>query len=543
MRIAMALAVLFACDGEAAPTPAPDASTTSTDGGMGGSDGGPIGGDAAPGRDGGTFSSEPYPSIHPLELVLPRAAGSVPIEGTRGVGLTPDAPFPAVPATHRIFKAYPGLPYEIRAAVIGGSYPYTFALRDAPSGMTVDARTGEIVWPSPDADATPTIVVTDMEGTEVSSSWSIEVTEEGFLFVDGAAGNPHPTGDGSRDDPFRDFADLKNAPAASYGDIVYFRAGVYGPGDIPRDGVGGAWERIDWGREDPQSWLAYPGETPIVDFGFVDGVDRAAIFRVGGAYIDGLETRNARNIGFQLVGGDYNVIRRVDMHDHNPGGEDLDGQNPAHIMSVDGEKWYTIIQDSDFHGAPTAGGLKLYNEGKILIEDNRFYDAAAACDWKVGIERGTFRRNHVHDITDTGLYGNMSHRYEMYVRNGEVCYNLFDVPELVDDGWDNGAIGLNWDGFAGRFDVYRNTIVGRVYVAQASADTGPFHWARNVIVNDDTDAPDGAHISHHEVGDASRITTDDNLVGTPTDGIVDADGNLTAAYASHRGTHGYELPF
>jgi hypothetical protein len=489
-------------------------------------------------HDAGTLRTEVFPAIHSLELVLPRAAGTAPSADARGVGLEPGSPLPSIPSTHRIFKAYPGIEYDIRAAVIGGSYPYSFALRDAPAGMTIDAITGEIRWPSPDADATPTIVVTDMEGAEVSSPWTIEVTTDGFRFVDAVNGENYPAANGSIEEPYRDLVDLKEDPAAVYGDIVYFRAGVYTPDGIDRDGVGGAWEMVDFDSEDPQTFLAYPGERPILDFGFVEGVDRAAIFRVSGAYIDGFETRNARNIGFQLSGDNYNVFRRLDMHDHNPGGEELDGQNPAHIMSIDSEKWYTVVQDCDFHGAPTSGGMKLYNEGRILIEGNRFYDAVAGIDWKVGIERGTFRGNHLWNLTDMGIYGNMNERYGMFVRDGEICYNIFDMLAVVDDGWDNGAVGLNWDGLAGRIDVYRNTILGRGYVASATSEDGPFHWSRNVVVS-----TDGSGVAHFEVEDPSRIVLDDNLLGAPSDAMVDEEGRLTEAYAEYRGTHGHQVRF
>ena len=64
-----------------------------------------------------------------LELVSPRAAGTA-----ASAGLA------VMPSGHRIFKAYPGLPYNIRAVVTGGAYPFTFSLANAPSGMTINRR-------------------------------------------------------------------------------------------------------------------------------------------------------------------------------------------------------------------------------------------------------------------------------------------------------------------------------------------------------------------------------------------------------------------
>jgi hypothetical protein len=490
-------------------------------------------------RDAGRIMSEPYPSLYPLELVLPRAAGTA-AEGTRGVGNEPGAPLPAIPATHRIFKAYPGIEYNIRAAVIGGSYPYTYALRDAPPGMTIDAATGEIRWPSPSETASPTIVVTDMERVEVSATWTIAVGAEPFLFVDAERGAHYPDADGSVDNPYLDFVDVWRDPSARYGDIVYFRRGVYSPDGIERGGVGGDWEGIDWGFEHPQTWLAYPGEVPILDFGYEAGVDASPLFRVNGGYIDGFETINSRMIAFQISDGHYNVFRRLNMHRHNPGGEELGGGNPASIMSTDGENWYTVIQDCEFHENPTAGGLKLYNEGRMLIEDNLFHDSDSGCDWKVGIERGTFRGNRLWALTRAGIFGNMNTRFDMFVRNGEIDYNFFDLADLTEEF---GAVILNWDSLAHRIDVYRNTIVGPTLVASVDAEDGPFVWSRNVIVNGEQGVPAGSHIDHYEVSEPTRIILDENIVGDPSDGIVDAEGNLTEAYAEYRGTHGHRVRF
>lgn len=44
-------------------------------------------------------------------------------------------------------RAYPGALYETRPAVTGGTWPYRFSLRGAPTGMTIDARSGAITWP------------------------------------------------------------------------------------------------------------------------------------------------------------------------------------------------------------------------------------------------------------------------------------------------------------------------------------------------------------------------------------------------------------
>src|SRR5687767_12569806 len=80
-------------------------------------------------------------------------------------------------ANNRIFRAYPGLEYNIRAAVVGGVYPFQYSLSGAPTGMTIDAATGEIRWPTPQSNASNiTLTVRDSAGATRSATWSITVT-------------------------------------------------------------------------------------------------------------------------------------------------------------------------------------------------------------------------------------------------------------------------------------------------------------------------------------------------------------------------------
>ena len=104
-----------------------------------------------------------FAAPYPLEITAPRAN---------------------LPSTHRMVRAYPGLLFNIRAAVVGGMYPFTYSLNNAPSGMTINSQTGEMNWPNPTSNASPTLVVRDAEGARfrrpgrsryrrpVSGSWT-----------------------------------------------------------------------------------------------------------------------------------------------------------------------------------------------------------------------------------------------------------------------------------------------------------------------------------------------------------------------------------
>lgn len=466
---------------------------------------------------------------YPLELVSPRAAGSRPMDGV-----------PSIPAGHRIFKAYPGLTYNIRAVVIGGAYPYTFSLEGAPSGMTIDARTGEIDWPNPSGGpASPTINVTDSEGAQRSSTWTITVTTNGFRFVDAVNGSTGGTG--TIDNPWRDLLQVHQARAP--GEILYLRDGTYSNSGISRNGSNG-WERIEFfGESHPMTWLAYPGEAPVYNAGYSSG-NTGALLRfqpvdATPVYLDGLEVFNFRNIGVQVISGtsDYSVFRRMTFHDMIQG---IEGGNPAGIMftsSYPDPTYYGAVQDSEFFDLNNGGGLKFYSHKKVLVEDNLFRDSADGFDLKTHVPRFEVRGNTFRNIQSRALYGNMHFGGggNGESASGEWRFNNILAPNA------SVAVDVNQDGEASVVYVYRNTIRGRAQVREVSSDDGPFHFYNNVIVNSDSGTPPGSRITFTGVSDQSRVVIRDNLVGSPNAGIIDTNGNLTGDYAQYVGSRGHQI--
>lgn len=471
------------------------------------------------------LSTSSLAANYSLELVSPRAVGTAPISGG-----------PAITGGNRIFKAYPGIEYNIRAVVIGGAYPYTFALGNAPSGMTINSRTGEIRWPNPTGStATPTITVTDGEGTSRSSPWTIAVTTAGFKFIDAANGSA--SGTGAIGSPFRTLSDLYTNTNSNGTDIVYFRSGTYTPQNLPRTSVGTAWERVEVEGRMSNMWIAYPGESPMIDFGFVPNVDAGVILRFNGdnAYIDGFQTRNSRVIGFQILIGDYAVFRRLRMRDLNTIRANLDGSNSAFIMCVTGGAGnygdYLTIQDSEFANAPSDLALKTYTQRKMLIEDNNLHDLHYGTELKADMPQFTYRGNRHYNIPGRAIGGNMHES----ATSGEILFNL-----VLGSG-SEAALDVNQDGMARRIDIYRNTFVGRVRVRNTDLLDGPFRFQNNVIVSNDPGTSLLSRILLESVSDLLRITQLNDLTGAPSAGIVDAAGNLTANYSQHIGSRGYQL--
>jgi hypothetical protein len=491
----------------------------------------------------------------------PAEAANYPLELTNisSVGVN------GMSANNRIFRAYPGLVYNIRPAVVGGLYPYTFSLQNAPSGMTISAATGEITWLNPQADATPTIVIRDSEGATLSRAWTITVSATGFRFVDAVNGRNAPNngcssscGSGTFANPWRNLADLLLNDASA--DITYFRAGTYNVQEVPasqRQSIGSVWERIVVTDNSGSSfagsviWLGYPGERPLLDFTCTSCTSGLMIRHTGqSVYIDGFETRDSAIIAFQFepTGAQRGpTYRKLNMHHHGPGG---DGTNAAFIMTVSSypqAAYGMVVQDSTFTDVTStdpddAVTLKLYSQIKPLIENTIHANAVTAIELKADVRQFTVRSNVLYNLTGTAIGGNMhacvgcgAGGADMPTTRGEILFNSVRVSGAMAK-----ALRLNQDGQALEIYAYRNTFFGRVEAQSVDAADGPFFLTRNVIINTDSGTPANSHVVHTSVSAPARIVLTENLAGYPTDNIIDANNNLTAAYNSYFGTRGYQ---
>ena len=142
-------------------------------------------------------------------------------------------PQPNLTTVNRFYKAYPGLVYNVRPAVIGGAYPFTYTLTAYPSGMSINSSTGIISWQNPTTTGSPhavTVSVRDSEGTVATVSWTITVDSSGFYFVDAVDGKTVANGGtGTFANPWKTIEDwyLTKYNTAYQGGFLYFRSGTY----------------------------------------------------------------------------------------------------------------------------------------------------------------------------------------------------------------------------------------------------------------------------------------------------------------------------
>jgi len=363
---------------------------------------------------------------------------------------------------------------------------------------------------------------------------------------------PSP-GTGTFANPFRRIRDLYSGDSYSsktddrhVNKIAYFRAGTYYIDGYIEDASGnnaGRMAVLDTAK--PVAWIAYPGATPTVD-GRCSALSpqigsrpcnygaHIALYGNGhNTYIDGLRFVNMAVHAFRTAGtGNYQVFRRNRFAINGP---TVASVNQGFITTIAASEVghsgsYLSIQDNVFEDIEEGVCVKLYSTSRVLIEDNICRNVrggeSEGFALKGGVmDRVTVRHNTISNIARHGIAGNMH-----FLQSAEILFNR--VSQSARD-----VVEINQDGVAGPVHVYRNTLVGRVIVRNTDSTDGPFYFHNNVIINDDP----GNHIYLENVSDTSRVRITDNLTGTQSQGIVDANLNLTSGYLSYLGTRGYQI--
>jgi len=476
----------------------------------------------------------------PLEIINIKPAGeSGPYGG------------PAIPETNRIFRAYPGIEYNIRAAVIGGLYPYNFSLSNAPSGMVINETSGEISWvpDSVEDDASNIqLSVTDSEGTTISTSWSINVTKDSFIFVDKSY--TEEDSDGSFERPYGSMLEFLNNTfdTGQETDIVYFRGGEYQIED---------WNSASDNRNmnilnNPCFWIGYPGED--VDMvGVNPGENHSEalfIYNAGASanpfYFDGIDFRGFSQYGMMFRSGlNYNTIRRCIFSDLEPI-DDVNRNQGFLYTPHGGTGYYLTLQDNEFkdwYGSSAIGSL--YYTYNVLIEDNYIHSPKNMKEpGGIGVTLGltpksntnflTIRKNKIYMDIGTPL-GSSVNSAMFNSDNVEIYYNFFKKVDL------GSVILFNTHGHTDsgplrKMNFYRNTVDGDtadIRFNPCENYGGPFSFYNNIFVLNNNQL---------DINNCDSINYTNNLEGTDSDNIINPlTGKLTQEYSEYRGTHGWEV--
>jgi hypothetical protein len=452
---------------------------------------------------------------------------------------------PPIQESNRIFRAYPGTEYIIRAAVVGGKYPYSFDLIGSPAGMEVDAA-GYIRWENPGEDANSIILrVTDSSGAQIEAQWSVTVSEEGFSFVDSRA---QAGGDGSFERPFDSISAMTDSVSPT--DIIYFRSGHY---QLPIRGSHSINQARAFEWNSPSStatsWLAYPGEQAIIDLGgdkyFYGATDMPF-------YFQGLEFMNGREYFFRSTSS-LNYVTFLDNSFDTLTLErpNYNSNQGTYFTMHSGLGNYLVFQGNSFTGYRGTQGIgSLYDQDRLLVENNIFYDFKGAdlastnqvLAFKVGITRLTLRGNIVNLSAEDnfGIFGGTSINGGFADGDGlhgntsgmiEITHNFFRH-----DG--SGLCQLNRGNDMGETWISRNTFVSGFQMTNLAPDDcdGPWHFEGNVFQNPSS----GLSYHYSCAGDYRSCVSSTNDTGAPS-GIVDGSGKLLSGYANRIGELGWQL--
>lgn len=462
--------------------------------------------------------------------------------------------------TNRFYKAYPGLLYEVRAAVIGGAYPFKYSLKTAPSGMAINATTGTISWSSPAASSNPypvTLSVVDSKGASRDVSWTITVTTDKFMFVDPVNGKVGASG--AINDPVKGFYDVYggNVYASKYstknqGYFVYFKSGTY-----TLDGFTGNTDGVQWTYRQPLVWLAYPGQAPAIEMS--TRALRLVDTHGDNFYVDGFDVHTIKTsetaemrMGFRLGALSSNVtFRNNKFHSLTGNGQSLN--QSAIMISRDASGKYWSFQDNEFYDIYNGYGILGYCAHKVLIEDNYFHDMSGG--HPIGpktLTKNWFIRHNKINTKSFGvwIYGNDDDSDSNTVYSDmEVSFNYVKVDGLalsVNQAYNNKLTNIN---------VFRNTFVGDVRFYNVNSTSVSYYVANNVFVNSQSktigyslENSTASILSALVKPLLSLVSADSvstlNLVDPLTSGkatIIDSDGNLTGNYSPYVGAIGWQV--
>lgn len=497
---------------------------------------------------GGDFvaSTIPLQTIYPME------------QDTAGSGLA---------ANNRAFKQYPGIEYRIRAAVIGGKYPYNISVTGI-AGMTTEQVTlangneaTDIVWASPTTGShTYTVSVTDSDGNSATpQTIPLTVGTAGHLFLNSAAGS---SGSGAIGSPYQQLDDLY-ANTDAENSVCWFRGGgpSYVLDNIEIGGVGEAEgeERVEFSDHPGDGrcviWIAYPGDPmPVIDYGYTGNSDGLRIRLKGEkVFVDGIHFTNGYVMGLQIEQrnqyGAYftnNVFDSLNFY--------VEGSNQAHLSfsgSTGPDEYGTVIASNDFSLPVTApevaNAIKIYWQEDLYIDGNDFHDMDKAIELKDTATDFTIRNNLFRPSVKLAISGDLASNGGASNPNsvhGDICYNFFQ-QETVNAPLYYGAMKLSTnrigDDAVGPIRAYRNTNIGRISVPGMVSVAGPHTLEKNVILNDEGAQSPIPYITDDGGTDTSRIIMEaDNLYGPFDDARVnESTGALSGAWASWAGLRGH----
>jgi hypothetical protein len=417
-------------------------------------------------------------------------------------------------------RAYPGITYDSRLGVSGGTFPYEFRITgytvngavESTTGLSLDFRRGRLRFKPQAAGAhAVTIEIRDSGETQrtLTRTFTIDVAANSTLFV--AANGVDAVGRGTLASPFKTAGYAKSQSQPNQ--ILMVRGGQYLPA-----------EPIKFDDTRAKQIIAYPDEEVMFDFQRADryfGSFEANIRQAPAARIEGIDNINTTQWG--IASGFSNaglIVRNVRF---TYGKSVNNSENPGFLFTWDNARaaeggtplphHRLLLQDNDFgtYIGPAGASMVAYDVGDSVIENNQSrLGEEVIGGWidKDNALNTTYRQNYI-EFSGAGDANGILLWHQWGGVNVHVHHNL-----LVKAGIVIGSMCTQDGCFIRDNNVHYNTLVGgsiRLSWGVYNATSSGTRISRNVIASR-TDAPYGTYCYAIPSGGASKVMVATNLI-------------------------------
>lgn len=442
--------------------------------------------------------------------------------------------------------AYPGLPYEARLPVAGGTFPYEFRITGvsmngvpAPvSAVAIDFRHGTLRFtPESEMQVAIDVEVRDSAASQrmLSHRIDIQVAATPFVFV--APDGIDSSGRGSLAQPYRTLGYA--LPRTNASQAIVLRRGTYLTGGFMID------------DSHAKTIIGFPDEVAELDLDYAGSIT-VRIAQLPGARLEGLDIRHVRQYGIfsdpSVSGLALRQLRFVEGREGSTPSE-----NPAFVHGR-GDTPATprhalVVQDCDFGPfqmfSSGAYALTLFDAGDSLVENSqiRLGATTGGIHDKDNSQGNTYRENYIAFSPDNANGNGIMVSAQANSTDVHIHHNL-----LVNTGIRLGLQCFQETCYMRNHDVHHNTIAGSGLTLgwgifnPTSAGT---RFSHNIISPGAT-APYAWHSCLGSVPAAfgSQFHAGANLIETTSSlALRDTEcsgGPMNMNWSAWRGTHGMD---
>jgi len=437
--------------------------------------------------------------------------------------------------------AYPGMTYEIPIGVQGGAWPFKYEIISGPSGATIGSvhnsqNYGIVNWVAPNSGTyTFKVRITDQDLNTIEAQWTVTVDPSMFVFIqDGWTGSKV----GTIDQPLEDISDWYKGDqndSTYHNKIIVFRGGNY---QLLGDTGSNNNTRLLASTKTP-SFIAYPGETPIIDCSISKVITGNASLK--DIFVAGITWENGRqdvnNAHFWWAVGDVSRSTWWNNHFDNlsPGLTGNDNTSTVFISDNSKEKTNILYKDNlltNIHNLGYNGSyVEAYFTSYMLIEGNvaRDSDTNAGFFAKQTIAYVTIRANEAYQNVAGEQLG-IGYGTPITPHDHEICWNRVVTTNA------SSGVTFMWAHSNANTSYYNSFIYRNTFVNGSS-------WVR--FVGKENYKVDGNVVVSNMLsrwGTSIMDVVIPNITGNTSASITDTTGKLTGTYRfNFLGKRGYEI--